>query len=71
MAKRYKNSAGPFSLPNASSSVAMMPQEKINRSISDPYMSLPEVYEDTITGVDAQIRYDNAQMRKGFKPTKV
>lgn len=60
-----------FSLPGDMNAVAMMPQEVVYRSVSEPYANLPEAYEDTPAGVDEQIRYDNSQLRKAFKPTKV
>lgn len=74
MAKRYHNSkkAGSgFELGQDNSAVAMMPQEVIYRSVSEPYGSLNYDYPDTPAGVDAQISADMSQMRKGFKPTKV
>jgi hypothetical protein len=81
MARHYESKAGgkkgeekrtgAFSLPGDNSAVAMMPQNVIYRSVEAPYHSLPAVYESDIEGVDSQIRDDNRQMMKGFKPTKV
>ncbi len=71
MAKRYHGSKSAFSLPEDKSAVAMMPQNVIYRSVNSPYHSLPDEYEDEIEGVDAQIRADNKQMMKGFRPGKV
>jgi hypothetical protein len=68
---KMKNSGHEFSIPEDESAVAMMPQSVVYRAVNSPYHSLPEEYEDTPAGVDAQIMDDNKQMMKGFKPTKV
>lgn len=69
--KALGRSNSAFTIPEDESAVAMMPQNVVYRSVSSPYNSLPEEYEDEIEGVDAQIRDDNKQMMKGFRPGKV
>ena len=62
---------GVFTVHGDDSAVAMMPQSVVYKSVSSPYKSLPDAYEDTPVGVDRQIGNDISQMHKGFKPSKV
>jgi hypothetical protein len=69
--KATGRSGSAFTIPEDESAVAMMPQSVVYRSVESPYHSLPEEYESDIEGCDAQIKDDNRQMMKGFRPTKV
>jgi hypothetical protein len=51
--------------------IANLPQEVMIKPYPKTGPYLPEVLEDTITGVDAQMDYDDSQRRSHFYPKKV
>jgi hypothetical protein len=51
-----------------SSSHANMPTEVIFRSVSNPHSNMPENINDTMKGVDAQIKGDGSGFRKNLNP---
>ena len=72
MSKRfYGSSQGGFKLEAKAGDIAGMPSEMIVRRVGERYGSLPDSYNDTVTGVDEQIMSDTNTMRKAFKPGKV
>jgi len=53
------------------SAVANLPQQVIMKGWSDRESYLPDVLDDTIVGIDKQIRYDNRKRDEHFSPKKV
>lgn len=51
--------------------IANMPQEVMIKPYPRTGPYLPEVLDDTIRGVDAQMDYDDSQRREHFYPKKV
>lgn len=81
MAKRYHNS-GPQTynaerhedaemIGEARNEIANLPQNVMMKTYSSPFTYLPEDYDDTMDGIDEQIRGDQAQRSKHFSPRKV
>lgn len=81
MAKRYHNS-GPQTynaerhedaemIREARSEVANLPQEVMMKTYSSPFTYLPEDYDDTMGGIDQQIRADQGKRGAHFSPRKV
>lgn len=53
------------------SAVANLPQQVIMKEYPKAYGYMPEVLDDTIRGVDAQMGYDAHKRKENFKPKKV
>jgi hypothetical protein len=53
------------------SAIANLPQNVMIKMYPKPDMALPEDLDDTIRGVDEQMRGDDSKRRENFKPKKV
>lgn len=53
------------------SAIANLPQGVVMRPYEKNYGYLPEVLDDTIRGIDDQIRADDSGRSRHFKPKKV
>ena len=62
--KALGRSNSAFTIPEDESAVAMMPQNVVYRSVSSPYNSLPEEYEDEIEEPLYRSSLNNPQLDK-------
>lgn len=53
------------------SAPANLPQQVMIKYWENDYGYLPEVIDDTLRGIDKQIRGDDGQLKKGYKPHKI
>jgi len=53
------------------SAIANMPQEVMMKKYPDSESYMPENLDDTISGVDRQIGYDDRKRKEHFMPKKV
>lgn len=58
-------------IPNGKGSFANMPQETVMKLYPSVHSYMPEGLDDTIRGVDSQIKLDAKQRAKTFNPKKV
>ena len=58
-------------IPSGSGYYANMPQEVVHRLYSEPNQYMPESLDDSIRGVDWQIRLDGSHRNAHLKPKKV
>lgn len=68
MAKRYYDGSNEMI---KSGGRAGMPEESFIKDYPNSNSYLPEDLNDSISGIDMQIKEDNAKKKGGFKPKKV
>jgi hypothetical protein len=76
MSKRFHESKGQESrdsgmMPSGSGSFANMPQETVMRAYPTIDNGMPENLNDSISGIDNQIKSDNSKKHAHIQPEKI
>lgn len=69
--KNAQESTDGAMMPSGIGSYANMPESLVMREYPRPYDGMPENIDDSIRGIDGQIKKDNMKKRANLQPEKV